>query len=307
MFVFVFVLFTPEKFFSNSLQHIEIESRYSKSKKDRTSSFERISKTLKHNTHKSSQHDSVFTIILQTIQNKIFVFGMIVRGLLMGTNTALHYWLNDYIRNALNINDTKSIFYGYTFVNLLSPIIGIFANSAMTYCFGSYENKNASCGLLVFHAITCLFGVSMLTMDSLVPFCLCLLMYFIFSSAALPMIQGILISSVPLHAKGTSFGFSNVFATLFISGPAPVVYGIINDKYKTVYPKMGMYATMSCSFVAFIFFVGLIIGKYKAIKKTQEKVEKKINNNDTLNDKSKTMLDIEELENEEDVEMALKS
>ena len=273
MFVFVFVLFTPEKFFSNSLQHIEIESRYSKSKKDRTSSFERISKTLKHNTHKSSQHDSVFTIILQTIQNKIFVFGMIVRGLLMGTNTALHYWLNDYIRNALNINDTKSIFYGYTFVNLLSPIIGIFANSAMTYCFGSYENKNASCGLLVFHAITCLFGVSMLTMDTLVPFCLCLLMYFIFSSAALPMIQGILISSVPLHAKGTSFGFSNVFATLFISGPAPVVYGIINDHYKDSSKKMGMVFLMSLCCSGLLFIILLHVFRMESIRKEEKEKE----------------------------------
>ena len=273
VFVFVFVLFTPEKFFSNSLQHIEIESRYSKSKKDRTSSFERISKTLKHNTHKSSQHDSVFTIILQTIQNKIFVFGMIVRGLLMGTNTALHYWLNDYIRNALNINDTKSIFYGYTFVNLLSPIIGIFANSAMTYCFGSYENKNASCGLLVFHAITCLFGVSMLTMDSLVPFCLCLLMYFIFSSAALPMIQGILISSVPLHAKGTSFGFSNVFATLFISGPAPVVYGIINDHYKDSSKKMGMVFLMSLCCSGLLFIILLHVFRMESIRKEEKEKE----------------------------------
>ena len=273
MFVFVFVLFTPEKFFSNSLQHIEIESRYSKSKKDRTSSFERISKTLKHNTHKSSQHDSVFTIILQTIQNKVFVFGMIIRGLLMGTNTALHYWLNDYIRNALNINDTKSIFYGYTFVNLLSPIIGIFANSAMTYCFGSYENKNASCGLLVFHAITCLFGVSMLTMDSLVPFCLCLLMYFIFSSAALPMIQGILISSVPLHAKGTSFGFSNVFATLFISGPAPVVYGIINDHYKDSSKKMGMVFLMSLCCSGLLFIILLHVFRMESIRKEEKEKE----------------------------------
>jgi sugar phosphate permease len=273
VFVFVFVLFTPEKFFSNSLQHIEIESRYSKSKKDRTSSFERISKTLKHNTHKSSQHDSVFTIILQTIQNKIFVFGMIVRGLLMGTNTALHYWLNDYIRNALNINDTKSIFYGYTFVNLLSPIIGIFANSAMTYCFGSYENKNASCGLLVFHAITCLFGVSMLTMDALVPFCLCLLMYFIFSSAALPMIQGILISSVPLHAKGTSFGFSNVFATLFISGPAPVVYGIINDHYKDSSKKMGMVFLMGLCCSGLLFIILLHVFRMESIRKEEKEKE----------------------------------
>jgi sugar phosphate permease len=273
VFVFVFVLFTPEKFFSNSLQHIEIESRYSKSKKDRTSSFERISKTLKHNTHKSSQHDSVFTIILQTIQNKIFVFGMIVRGLLMGTNTALHYWLNDYIRNALNINDTKSIFYGYTFVNLLSPIIGIFANSAMTYCFGSYENKNASCGLLVFHAITCLFSVSMLTMDALVPFCLCLLMYFIFSSAALPMIQGILISSVPLHAKGTSFGFSNVFATLFISGPAPVVYGIINDHYKDSSKKMGMVFLMGLCCSGLLFIILLHVFRMESIRKEEKEKE----------------------------------
>lgn len=273
MFVFVFVLFTPEKFFSNSLQHIEIESRYSKSRKDRTSSFERVSKTLKHNTHKSSQHDSVFTIILQTIQNKIFVFGMIVRGLLMGTNTALHYWLNDYIRNALNINDTKNIFYGYTFVNLLSPIIGIFANSVMTCCFGSYENKNASCGLLVFHAITCLFGVSMLTMDAFVPFCLCLLMYFIFSSAALPMIQGILISSVPLHAKGTSFGFSNVVATLFISGPAPVVYGIINDHYKNSSKKMGMMFLMGLCCSGLLFIILMHVFRMESIRKEEKEKE----------------------------------
>ena len=274
VFVFVFVLLTPEKYFSNSLQHIEVESKYSKSKKDNTSSFERISKTLKHNTKQSTQQDtSVFTILLQTIRNKIFVFGMISRGLLMGTNTALHYWLNDYIRNALNVHNARDIFFGYTFVNLLSPVIGIFANSAMTYCFGSYESKNASCGLLVFHLITCLFGVSLITVDSLVPFCLCLLMYFIFSSAALPMIQGILISSVPLHAKGTSFGFSNVFSTFFISGPAPVVYGIINDHYKNSSRKLGMVFLMSLCCSGLVFIAVMHMFRVERLRKEEKEKE----------------------------------
>ena len=132
-------------------------------------------------------------------------------------------------------------------------------------------------------------------------------LYLIFNSALLPILQGLIITSVPSNLKGIAYSIANLVTMLLTSGPAPVIYGIINDKYKSVYPKLGMFATMSCSFIALIFFIGLMIGKYRVINKQKNKDEKQSNNNDTLMDKSKTMLDVDELDNEEDVEMAMKS
>lgn len=309
------IMILPSKYFSANLfvvkskkgdgeevkvkiQKIPIESLFETSE-----SF--VSLLDKNQTDKKKQNTC--TVYKNILTNTVFINGLTIRAILYGINSSLHYWISDYMRNVLLINNNKLIFISYTIIAIVGPLGGIVITSLVNYCLGGYEHRHSVLILFLLHIIASFCGIAIPFVGSLYPFSISVVLYLIFNSAALPILQGLIITSVAPNLKGIAYSIANLVTMLLTSGPAPVVYGIINDKYKTVYPKMGMYATMSCSFVAFVFFVGLIIGKYRAIKKTPEKVEKKSNNNDTLNDKSKTMLDIEELENEDDVEMALKS
>ena len=260
----------------------------------------------KNKTNNKNKHN-VGKGYKEILTNPVFINGLIIRAILYGINSSLHYWISDYIRNVLLINNNKLIFVSYTIIAIVGPLGGIVISSLVNYWLGGYEHRHSVIMLFVLHIIASFCGIAIPLVNSLYPFSISVVLYLIFNSATLPILQGLIITSVSPNLKGTAFSIANLVTMLLTSGPAPVVYGIINDKYKSVYPKLGMFSTMSCSFVAFVFFVGLIIGKYRAAIKTQDKVDKQTSNNDTLMEQSKSMLDVDELDNEEDVEMALKS
>ena len=255
----------------------------------------------------NTNNHSICKIYKYILTNTVFINGLIIRAILYGINSSLHYWISDYIRNVLLINNNNLIFVSYTIIAIVGPLGGIVISSFINYWLGGYEHRHSVLILLILHIIASFCGIAIPFVNSLYSFSISVVLYLIFNSALLPILQGLIITSVPSNLKGIAYSIANLVTMLLTSGPAPVIYGIINDKYKSVYPKLGMFATMSCSFIALIFFIGLMIGKYRVINKQKNKDEKQSNNNDTLMDKSKTMLDVDELDNEEDVEMAMKS
>ena len=80
--------------------------------------------------------------------------------------------------------------------------------------------------------------------EGLYSFCAMVLLYLIFNSSSLPMIQGIIITSVSTELKGTAFSIANLFTMMLTSGPAPVFYGFINDTFHG-HKNAGMLAIMS--------------------------------------------------------------
>ena len=261
----MFVFCTPDKFFSSQItvvkdsdktEHVEI-------KQQRVVSIFQIQQ-VSTNDSSSSKKQTYFNELTYILRNNLFLIGALVRSILLGVNTAFHYWISDYMRNGLNINDSRVIFISYTLMNIGGPIGGVLVGSIVNFFFGGYENRHSGTVLLVTHIISCVFGMLIPFMITLYSFCGMTLMYLIFNSSALPMIQGIIITSVNAELKGTAFSIANLFTMALTSGPAPFFYGAVNDLYHdTPYKNRGMIAIMLCCCFGILLMMIMAVIRYR--------------------------------------------
>jgi MFS family permease len=257
-----------------------LSSSNNRSKRDNVNSFRSLKNSNNKHSNSNKAKSTFIVDLIELINNFVFVNGIIVRAILFGVNTALHFWISDYMRTVLSIQDTKIIFISYTIIAVSGPIGGVLASSIVSTFLGGYEHKNSSYVLLVLHCITCAFGLFIPFMNMLYPFCIMATLYLVFSSAALPIVQGIIITSVDTKLKGTAFSIANLVTMLCTSGPAPVLYGIVNDKYKNVFQGMGMLFIMGCACVGILFIIILCVCRYRKmirdekVKKLMEKKKK---------------------------------
>ena len=127
------VSFTPGKYFSSKLYVVkgeDGEERVEKKKKEKISIFE-MRKSLNNDKKEESTFFSDLGII---IKNPVFLMGIVVRAVLYGVNTALHFWISDYMRTALNINDSFQIVISYSIIAVTGPLGGVLASSFVS-CF----------------------------------------------------------------------------------------------------------------------------------------------------------------------------
>lgn len=268
VFTSLVILLTPERFFSSRVTSV-LEPIDSSTNESRVSLFQ---ETVTENEAPSVLNCFNF---LTALKNPVFIFSSLIRVTLMGVNTAFQYWINDYIRNALNVSNPKIAFSFYTTINILGAFGGIFANALLTKLFGSYESKKSSYGVLLFHIITCVFGMMIPFAWDLYSFGAVTILFLFFNSAVLPVVQGIIINSVSNEIRGSAFAFVNLFTMIVTSGPLPFIYGAVNDMYKDTRKNMGMIVIMGIENIAIVFI--LLMTYYRKKGKEGAYVKQNIN------------------------------
>ena len=121
-------------------------------------------------------------------------------------------------------------------------------------------------------------------MKSVLSISIVTIIFLIFNSSVIALIQGILISCVDKNISGTGFAFANACTQILTAGPTPMIYGLINDSFKNKYPWLAMFCIMSLNLIAIPLLIHLAILRNK--KFDEEK------NNE--NDKEKELIDIKE-------------
>ena len=96
--------------------------------------------------------------------------------------------------------------------------------------------------------------------------------------------------------KGTAFSIANLVTMLLTSGPAPYLYGMINDLYKEKFKGVGMLFIMVVACVGLVFIFVLSVCRYHVLK-MQDK--------NKVSDKSREGIEDEE-EEKGDIEMKTK-
>jgi fucose permease len=81
------------------------------------------------------------------------------------------------------------------------------------------------------------FAISIGLMKTTISVTVVTIIFFFFNSSALPLIQGILISSTDKHLSATGFAFASTCTQLVTAGSTPMIYGVINDKFKREYSR----------------------------------------------------------------------
>ena len=222
------------------------------------------------------QMQPTYKIIFNLISNPIYITAMLTRAFLVGVLTCFHFWISDYMRNALKMNDNSQIVFSYTLMAVAGPVGGVIYNNVVSKCIGGYDTKNAPWILFSIHLLTCVFGVSIPLTTNLNLFRFLAMMFLVFSSSGVPFIQGILLGTVSPQIKGTAFSFANLFHMTTTSGLSPFLYGVINDKYKKWYQGFAMFCIMLGEVIGLgCIFVLAVLKRRQWVKEEKEKEKKK--------------------------------
>ena len=277
IFIGVVLTFFPNIYYSNNLKSKE----KNKDNTERISEFEyterakQIQKGEKQSKSKTSQF---FSDVYELVSNPIWSISMTGRALLFGITTTIHFWVSDYMKNVILIKDKKEVFMIYSIISILGPLGGVICNSFVNPLIGGYEKKKASYAAILLHLAEVICGMSMAFLRQKYYFLILTLLYFLFDSSVIGIINGINISSVRPEIKATGFSIANLVTHALCSGPGPYLYGVVNDKYKDKFLGAGMLCVMFiCAVDIPIFIIMTIIRNRKLDQKEKEKEEKLIN------------------------------
>ena len=203
--------------------------------------------------------------------HSLYLISMICRCILHGLNTCLHFWLADFMRNVVHEKNQLKITICYSIICFSGPACGILANLILRPLIGDYESRKASWPLVFLQLIASVFAVSIGFMKTTLTVSIATILFLMFNSSALPLLQGILISCVDKELGATGFAIANILTQVLTSGTTPLLYGIINDRYKEKYPSLAMICIMSLQFVAVPFLIVLAVLRNKKFDEEEKK------------------------------------
>lgn len=185
---------------------------------------------------------------------------MSIRALIYGLNSVIHFWYTDFTYNVIGINDRFLITTGYFFL-CSAGLIGYSGGYMLVNdcLIGGYENLKTS-WLLLFCLLLGLvpsFLFSTITSSRL--YFSFIVLFEVFNSAMMVIIQGICLSTVSNMYKGISYIFMNISSMALTTGPFPKVYGMLNDVNKEEKPNLAMLLSISVNVISATLVIMFII------------------------------------------------
>jgi MFS family permease len=272
-------LITSEDYFSMTLYRPKLSDEEEKNLRISCTIYEEQ----ETNKNKEEEKKSNFFDDLKILsRHSLYVLSVTCRCILHGINTCLHFWLADFLRTVIHEQNQLKITIYYSIICLAGPVGGMIANAVLKPIIISYESRRASWPLVILQLIASLFGISIGFMKTTLNVTIATILFLMFNSSALPIVQGILISCVGKKLGTTGFAIANILTQVLTSGTTPLLYGIINDRYKDKYPNLAMLCIMSLEFLAIPF---LCILAYLRNKKFDEEEKNKEEKEQELVDK----------------------
>ena len=242
-------LITSEDYFSMTLYRPKLSDEEEKNLRISCTIYEEQEKREKIEEKKRNFFDDLKILS----GHSLYVLSVTCRCILHGINTCLHFWLADFLRTVIHEQDQLKITIYYSIICFAGPVGGMIANAVLKPLIISYESRKASWPLVILQLIASIFGISIGLMKTTLNVTIATILFLIFNSSALPIVQGILISCVDKELGATGFAIANILTQVLTSGTTPLLYGIINDRYKERYPNLAMLCIMSLEFLAIPF------------------------------------------------------
>ena len=206
--------------------------------------------------------------------HSLYMISMACRCILHGLNTCLHFWIADFMRTVCHEQNQLKITISYSIICFAGPAGGIIANAVLKPVIGSYETRKASWPLVFIQLVASIFAISIGFMTTTVSVSIATILFLMFNSSALPLVQGILISCVDKDLGATGYAIANILTQVLTAGSTPLLYGLINDRFKDKYPWMAMVCVMSLEFIAVPFLALLAILRNKKFDEEEKLKEK---------------------------------
>ena len=210
---------------------------------------------------------SYFSKLKLVIFNQCYIYSCLVKAIVFFIFEIIYIFFKIYAFEALNYTDEIKFFYYYSITTIAAPSLGGLVGGAIcNKFFGGYESKNSIWVIFFFGVISVIF----LTLVRIVVEFNYLIIYlfgFFFSvSAFLPTISGYIINSLNKELKGFGSSFDNLITNIFILS-SPILYGLINDKYKKTDPKYAWNISLILFYFEIVFISLACFFKWKTNKK----------------------------------------
>lgn len=223
----------------------------------------------KSDQEKNPKNKRTFLSKLRTIfSSPIFVFSVLTVASLFFILTSIQFWGSNYMKNHLKITNQTYQLISFVVICLTSPTIGILVGGTIINRIGGYEKKHAS----IFCFICCCLSVSFIIpipfFNDLIWFTLFGWLALFFGGALMTPLTGIIITSIPKYLAGSANSFTIFFSNLLGFLPAPVVYGLIEERFeeKNGDERIAMKCCLWYSITSIIFLGIATIFRYKNYK-----------------------------------------
>ena len=260
-------LFSSEDYFSRTLFPRKLENT---KKRLSCTIYEEQGINNKNEKDKNIKNGNYCSDLAKLLSNPLYIFSLISRCIIHGLNTCLHYWFSDFLRTVIK---EKQIYVtiSYSIICLAGPLGGIITNYLLKPYIGNYESRKSSWPIVFLQLIGSIFAINIGLMKTTIRACIITVIFLIFNSSALPLIQGILISCTEKNLYATAFAFASTCTQLGTAGTTPMIYGMINDKYKNKYPWLAMVSMMSLNLFAVPLLIFLAILRNKKFDEEEKR------------------------------------
>lgn len=186
-----------------------------------------------------------------TLCNTIFLF----------ITTFLLQWMKKYLIDIVKLSEAQANI-GFITVCLTAPIIGILLGGLISQKLGGYGTLK-SLYLCLLNSFLCgIIGILLIFITHYIAFAILIWTFLFLGSMINPIINGSILSSLPLELKGSGNTIQFIFSNLVGVSSAPFVYGVIYQVTHDWLPSFSMGICLSSSFLA-SFLIFLLIRNNK--------------------------------------------
>ena len=199
------------------------------------------------NMEREREVEPVIAKLCNIFRSRLFFLSLMIRTCLIAVQSTLQYWTPDYMTSVIHIEDHS---YMKLFSNILliitAPLGAFVSGIFISFSIKGYQKKNYSpIFISIFYIIECICAFYIPFIKTPIEFIIVVIAYSFFSSACMPMLQGICMTSVDPQYSGIAFSTSLWFSFLIGSGMSPSLYGYFNEHADTDNYAM-MYLFLIC-------------------------------------------------------------
>ena len=202
----------------------------------------------------------------QIFSHKVYVLSILSISCLYYAVTGVQYWAGDYMNRILKVHSPQKRLLYFSIICFTSPTLGVIcAGYSVNRLKHGYNNIRVYNYCFVLSIFTFVTGIISAFMSKVNLFILFTWLAFFFGGAIMPILTGIIITSLPQHLRASGNSLQLFFGTLLGYLPAPYVYGALEDYFD----DGGKKSYFSNMFVLFLCVI--LLGYSRKIK--YEKIE----------------------------------
>lgn len=209
---------------------------------------------------KTKKKPNFCQILNRVICDKLLIFVMLGKIVLLSVNAILIFWLPDYLADVIEIIEPKDNLLIYIIMTICSSILGGVICHLVTYLMKGYECSYGLWILLIINIITTCAFVVVPYVKQWYLFVTCIMIYKIGISAIVPVINGIILTSMPVNCKAAAFTFLILGIQIFGISPSNPLYtsAYIYLKKEDKVFSMKNFTYFSVSSIIWLFIAAII-------------------------------------------------